>query len=125
MSAPGWFRAAIAQGLVRLVALSLPGTPPADTIALTREAWIEALWKSQSWTEGDAARIEEGFALLSARVERWPAPAQLLAALPPRALPRALPEPPPDPETRRRIAQMISALRARLTTPPAKRPPSR
>lgn len=120
--APAWFRTAISQGLVRLVALALPGTPPADTIELTREAWIEALWPEIGWAEHlDRERIERGFLSLAASVERWPAPAQLLRAMPARPQQPALPTPPLDAEQRRRARRIIARLRRRLER---KRPPS-
>jgi hypothetical protein len=111
-----WFRSAIAQGLVRLVALSLPGTPPADTIELTREAWIEALWPTRAWDERlDALRLAEAFRALMITAERWPSPVHLLRALPPRPEPRRLPAPEPDASTRRRILDAIGQLRERLS----------
>jgi hypothetical protein len=104
-----WFRASIAQGLVRLVALSLPGTPPAETIELTREAWIEALWPTRAWNERlDAQRLAEAFRALLVSAERWPAPAHLLRALPPRKEPPRLPPPPPSAAARKKI---IAAIR--------------
>lgn len=106
-----WFRASIAQGLVRLVALSLPGTPPADTIELTREAWIEALWPTRAWdADLDAPRIAAAFRTLMITCERWPAPVALLRALPARPQPPALPLPPASAEQRRRVAHMLAAL---------------
>lgn len=106
-----WFRASIAQGLVRLVALSLPGTPPADTIELTREAWIEALWPTRAWDgELDAPRIAAAFRTLMITCERWPAPVALLRALPARPQPPALPLPPASAEQRRRAGQILAAV---------------
>lgn len=117
-TAEPWFRAAIAQGLVRLVALSLPGTPPADTIELTREAWIEALWPTRAWDERlDAPRIAEGFRALMLSAERWPSPAHLLRSLPPRPEPLRLPAPPLDEASRRRILDAIRLARAALARP--------
>lgn len=106
-----WFRATVAHGLVRLVALALPGTPPADTIELTREAWIEALWPTRAWdADLDAPRLEAAFRALSVTCERWPAPVALLRALPARPQPPALPLPPASAEQRRRVAHMLAAL---------------
>jgi hypothetical protein len=106
-----WFRASIAQGLVRLVALSLPGTPPADTIELTREAWIEALWPTRAWdADLDAPRIAAAFRTLMITCERWPAPVALLRALPARPHAPALPPPPASAEQRRRAGQILAAV---------------
>jgi hypothetical protein len=116
MPAEPWFRAAIAQGLVRLVALSLPGTPPADTIELTREAWIEALWPLRAWDERlDRERIASAFRALMGTCERWPAPAALMRALPPRHEPPKLPEPPPSEAARRRIRELLAQAREALS----------
>lgn len=112
MNAPAqWFRSSIAHGLVRLVALSLPGTPPADTIELTREAWIDALWPTHAWNADlDAPRLAAAFRTLAITCERWPAPVALLRALPVRPQPPALPQPAPSEEQRRRSARMLAAL---------------
>lgn len=118
MHAPApWFRAAIAQGLVRLLALSLPGTPSADTIELTREAWIEALWPTRAWDARlDESRISEAFRALMISSERWPAPAHFLRALPRRAEPPKLPTPPPTPEARRRMLDVLATVREIVAT---------
>lgn len=93
MTPERWFVDAIGQGLARLVALSLPNQPPAETIQLTHSAWADALWRNRSWSEADRARIAEGFRLLSARVDRWPAPKGFLELLPPRPEAPKLPGP--------------------------------
>jgi hypothetical protein len=94
--APDWFRQAIAEGLIRLVACALPGQPPADTIALTREVWIDALWWGSVWDETlDRPRLKEGFRRLCAEFERWPNPRHLRDRLPARPAPVAMPRPAP------------------------------
>ena len=82
--APKWFRVAISEGLIRLVALSLPNTPPAETIELTKEAWIAALYEGRVWVDTDAGRLTAGFRSLARKVDRWPAPRLLLEHLPAR-----------------------------------------
>jgi hypothetical protein len=82
--APKWFRVAISEGLIRLVALSLPNTPSHETIELTKEAWIAALYEGRVWVEPDAVRIGVAFRALSRKVDRWPAPRMLLDHLPAR-----------------------------------------
>lgn len=115
--AEAWFRRAIAEGLTRLVALSLPGTPPAETIKLTREAWIEALWEGRAWVESDAGRIAGAFRAMARRIDRWPAPRVLLESLPARPQPRGLPQPGPTPEQRQRALAMIAELHRKLRMP--------
>lgn len=83
-AAPRWFRVAISEGLIRLVALSLPGQPPSETIELTKEAWIDALHRGRVWVDDDAVRIAAGFRALAAKVDRWPVPRMLIDNLPAR-----------------------------------------
>ena len=117
--AEAWFRRAVAEGLTRLVALSLPGTPPAETIKLTREAWIEALWEGRAWNEADASRIAAGFRALARRVDRWPVPRMLLEHMPSRPEPPKLPAPGPTAEQRehaqRRLRSMLNELTRSMT----------
>ena len=119
MTAPAhpWLLSAIADGLQRLVALSLPGQPPAETIALTAAAWCEALSATPiDWDEAqDSPRLRAAFAALLPQVERWPAPAQLLRLLPARPALRALPPPRINPERRADLRESLERLRVRLT----------
>lgn len=120
MTTPSWLRTEVASGLQRLVALSLPGQPPAQTITLTAAAWCEALQTAPiSWDEAqDAPRLRAAFAALLPQVERWPAPAHLLRLLPPRPALRALPAPRPAPEKRAHLLESLERLRMRLTAKP-------
>lgn len=93
MNAPAWFRQAIGRGLQQLVCLSLPNQPPAETIALTKEAWINTLWTSREWIERDEVRLMDTFRLLARRLDRWPAPRSIIDYLPPPKPQRALPKP--------------------------------
>ena len=81
---PSWLREVVAEGLMSFVVLGLPNQPPAETVALTGEMWIKALWRhSQSWDEElDRIRLEEGFLNLLPILDRWPLPKDLLAAIP-------------------------------------------
>jgi len=116
---PQWFRRAIAEGLTRLVALSLSNTPPAETIQLTREAWVEILWDGRTWAEPDAERIAAAFRSIARRADRWPAPRQLTDHLPARPAPRALPKPGPNAEQREKALAAIQKLHAKLRMPRA------
>lgn len=108
--APQWLLAEVASGLQRLVALSLPGQPPAETIALTAAAWADALMELNiAWEPGaDAPRLQAAFRQLAAQAERWPAPAHLIRALPARPAPPALDYPKAPPE---RVAAALRELR--------------
>lgn len=90
--APAWFRRTVADGLKVLVALSLPNEPALDLMPATKKLWIHLLWNcGKAWVEDDASRILEAFTRLATRVDRWPAPRQLLEVLPSRPQPKALP----------------------------------
>lgn len=96
--APSWFNNEIINGIQKLAALSLNGTPPSETIALTAIAWVETLWSANiAWTqELDTQRIEHAFKKLSREAERWPSPKQFLDLLPNRPEPKKLPSPTVD-----------------------------
>lgn len=115
--APPWFNNALADGLTMLVALSLPGTPPAETIALTLQAWVGALWTRKKWREEeDLKRLHRGFVELAGTCTRWPSPQQLVDALPPREPPvPQLPAPDLEPEQLAARRAQIDALIAGLS----------
>ncbi|WP_440221856.1 hypothetical protein ACQQ2N_12235 [Dokdonella sp. MW10] len=74
---------AIGAGLKRLLCLGLEGQPSAEVIAGTKAVWYDAVRRAGAWeAESAAPRIEAGFAKLCATARRWPAPADLLAAMP-------------------------------------------
>lgn len=105
-----WFRAAISDGLIYLMALNLPSPPQTETIELTKEAWIDTLWEGRQWVADDAPRIAAGFRALARNAERWPAPGLLLRHLPARA-PAGLALPQFSPEQRREnLARMRAIL---------------
>lgn len=112
MNHPDWFSTGIRQGLQMLVVLSLRGTPQPDTMEFTAEVWEGAVWDKQAmWDkDADAKRIRAGFALLAQTVDRWPAPKNLLDAMPPRPDLFKLDLPPVSPEQRERNRQHIKAL---------------
>lgn len=75
---------AVIDGLTLLLALRLPGTPAADTVQATAQAWSVALAANKQWDEeADLPRFQTAFAVLSANTDRWPAPRHLLDCLPP------------------------------------------
>ena len=81
-----WLKQEIKNGLAALYVLSLNNTPSQELIAKTRDVWHMAIVRqSRDWqAELDVPRLRAGFETLCATAERWPAPAQLLAAMPPR-----------------------------------------
>lgn len=89
-----WFRTAVIEGMQMIQVLSLPGTPPEDTIGYTSDVWLRTLWSAAAWNEGlDRPRLSAAFVRLAREAERWPAPKHVLERLPPRAEARALPAP--------------------------------
>lgn len=90
---PNWFLTSIARGLQRLLVLSLDRTPAAELLGSCVESWGDALWPGRAWHESDAQRIEAAFRHLAATRRQWPAPADLLIALPKRvaSVAKALP----------------------------------
>ena len=112
--APQWFRNEIASGLQRLLALHLPGRPPAETITLTNQAWIDSLWPTRRWIPEDTQRLHRAYISLSSQIERWPAPRQLLAHLPPRKLPPQLDKPAMTEQQRHHALHNLKTLRQQL-----------
>src|SRR5262245_25074973 len=100
MNRPDWFNNAIVSGLQWLVVMSLRGTPPEDIMEFTREAWQDTVWRSQAlWDQAaDEQRLSAGFLRLRQSMDRWPAPKNLLDAMPQRREVPKLPEPPITPE---------------------------
>lgn len=99
MEADEWFRAEIATGLQKLLALRLQGTPPEDAIVGTAEVWLEALWPDRTWAEHiDRIRIQQAFRVLFRICDRWPTPKLFLDNLGSRPQPQALPSPQASPE---------------------------
>lgn len=115
-----WFNDAVIDGLTMLVPLSLPGTPAAEAVPLTAQAWINTLWDHGRWDqEPDMPRLQAGFVRLARTHDRWPAPRHLLEAMPPRREVRALPPPQLSKEqlaaNRARIAALIESLKGTKT----------
>lgn len=116
VAGPAWLRAAVADGLQRLIAIAPPGHPPAETILLTAAAWCEALLAMPvGWDESlDRGRLRRAFAALLIRVDRWPQPKHLIEAMPARAVADRLPRPQPSAEQRAIAAAYARAIAERL-----------
>jgi hypothetical protein len=116
--APGWMVAEVAEGIQRLLVLRLEGCPPADAVEAVALAWVDALLARYArWDEAlDAPRIRQGFRILSAQSKRWPAPAFLLEAMPPRPEPKQLPPPALSAEDRARFSAMLRDLKERFAS---------
>ena len=80
------------SGVMGLSLLSLDRSPAADQLEAAAEVWVLALQQGRDWSEArDAGRIRAGFMRLAAECTRWPAPRQLLDAMPPPPALAALP----------------------------------
>lgn len=114
---PQWFRRTVADGLKVLVALSLANEPALDLMPATKKLWIHLLWNcGKAWTDDDASRILAAFTRLATRIDRWPAPKQLLEVLPSRQRPPGI-EPPAVDRTAakrhiREIREMLKGVQA-------------
>jgi phosphomannomutase len=82
-----WFKDAVISGLQMLMALRLRNSPSAETMQALTKVWLTALsTRPIEWDEKlDLPRLKKAFTELAARSTHWPAPADLIAAMPPRA----------------------------------------
>lgn len=119
--APAWLHNLLIEGLQLLVLLRLKDTPAADTLVAVANVWIDVLWHSPTrWDEAtDTARLRAAFRAVGLKADRWPAPAQLLRELPPRAELAALPAPGADPAKARAGLAKLAQLRNQLAMRPA------
>lgn len=93
---PAWLWNEFLDGLTVLWTLRLQNAPAEDSLEMVVGSWITACSFGRTFQEKlDRARIRHGFRLLAGTVERWPAPAQFLACLPPPV------DPPPAPSAPR------------------------
>lgn len=74
----------------KLLCLRLDGSPAGDMVEGTAQAWLDAVTYRRQWVEQrDAPRVAEAFRVLVATCRKWPAPHDLIEALPaPEAQPR-------------------------------------
>lgn len=114
---PDWLHNAVIEGLQKLIALRLPGTPPQDAVAATAAVWLEAIDSPRMrWDESlDLPRVQRSFRALFINCDRWPAPKLFIQHLGIRDPPLALPEPPMTPEQRARNRERLRELVANLS----------
>lgn len=108
-----WLADEITDGLQRLSALCLQRAPHPDVLPITNRVWFSAVAPHTTWErERDIPRIRAAFRRLIETRTTWPAPRDLLEALPERPQPKALPPPPPVLTEQARL--QIRLLRARM-----------
>jgi len=113
----------IAEGLQRLAAMHLVGTPTDAGLDLACAVWIDTLWYRRAWhPDPDAARLRRAFAALACSARRWPAPAELLDHLPAKPQPLALPQPDRTPVGQAHLAVMKRLIARALKPLPGTRP---
>lgn len=70
-------------GLQKLLALSLDRTPASELLPVTVGTWVEAIGRGRDFREvPDRARFRAAFVTLAENRRTWPAPRDLLDALP-------------------------------------------
>ncbi|MCP1659311.1 hypothetical protein [Neisseria perflava] len=114
-------------GLQMMLALRLSGAPAADTVGALAQAWEIALTCNRVWDATlDAGRFQTAFAVLAGQINRWPVPADVLNALPPRPEPPKLAhryaptaaEKAQGKDNLRRIAESVKAVLLNKKMPP-------
>jgi len=112
-----WLKREVVEGIQALLALRLNGAPAADTVVLTANIWERAFERHlgrHAIEEVDAPRIREGFLAEFPKLSDWPAPVDIIRAMPPRRPRPALPQPESTPEQHKesvkRVKTMVSEL---------------
>lgn len=111
----------ILNGIELLLAVRLRWAPTkTDDIERVGAAWLVAAAAAKVyWDDSrDPPRIRAAFASLTGTVRDWPAPADMLAALPVLRPPLALAykRPPPTPEQRKKAAEIMQQIKALVRT---------
>lgn len=110
-----WLKPVLAKGFAILLTLRLKNTPAEDMVQITLETWFQVITHKRGWEQAlDQGRFEQAFMYLAQTCEWFPAPKQLLEAMPPREI-LELPEPVISEAQRQknivRIKAMIEKLR--------------
>jgi hypothetical protein len=125
---PPWLGEIVKARIERLRLLGLDGQPLGRSMGEVTVIWAEVLTRRLGAPDPalDGPRVHAAFDELERRAERWPAPAQLLAALPGRRLPTALPAPRAAPGPgRARVQALIQQILTRGDAAAPARDPAR
>lgn len=82
---PQWLENSVIEGLQMLLTLRLRNAPASDTIDAVVDVWV-ALFAARpiGWDEQrDTPRLHQAFAKVGGKLDYWPAPANVLEAMPP------------------------------------------
>lgn len=95
MNAPDWLETQVISGMQTLLVLRLRNSPAADTVNAVVDVWLAAFMaRPIGWIqERDEPRIQAAFMKVAGTFDSWPAPANVLAAMPATAEVRSLPKP--------------------------------
>jgi len=112
--ATDWITREISSGLQKLVLLNLDHAPALDVLTRgTLPAWVEAITHNRRLEEQrDAPRIRAGFSTLLGRGGEWPAPRDLLDAMPKLQEPRLNPNRLESPGSRAAYRKMLDDVEA-------------
>jgi len=85
MSLPEQLCKAVFDGLQRLWAIRLPGSPAGDTLPGVANIWVDALGDAPiTWNvERDLPRIQRSFRRMELVCEKWPSPSFFMSCMPP------------------------------------------
>lgn len=104
-----WMQTEIETGFQQLICLGLERQPAMDLMGGTVMAWVTALSHNRVWDQGlDAPRFRAAFLTMMGTRTSWPAPKDILEAMPPRPEMKALPAKAPDPEKARRMIEQLA-----------------
>ncbi len=111
------FEIEVIEGIQRIMALRLTGSPAGDTVEVTTNVWIDALSRqARNWNPAiDKGRITQAFVRLSTQIDRWPAPYQLIQLIPYRAPQKSLPPIKLSPAQMRANQARLKAILKQLT----------
>jgi hypothetical protein len=116
---PGWLGEIVKARMERLRLLNLDGQPLGRSMGEVVRIWAQILAARLPMADEalDGPRIHAAFDMLERTHDRWPQPANLLAALPARPEPPKLPPPELTPEQRAMakaaIAELVAKFRMR------------
>jgi len=113
---PGWMGEIVKARMERLRLLNQDGQPLGRSMGEVVRIWAQVLAARLPMADEalDAPRIHAAFDMLERTRDRWPQPANLLAALPARPDPPILPPPELTPEQRAAVSATIAELRAKF-----------
>jgi hypothetical protein len=113
---PVWLGEIVKVRMERLRLLNMDGQPLGRSMGEVVRIWAQILAARLPMADEalDGPRIHAAFDVLERTCDRWPQPANLLAALPARPEQPKLPPPEPTPEERARAKAIIAELAARL-----------